>query len=417
MKDFLDENVALENARKIVADLPLADLDVSNWDLFQDNTVHAYFERLRRDDPVHYQEKSKVGKPFWSITKFEDIKFVDTNSEIFSSEPTVVLTGSDSYDIPSFLNMDEGHDAQRRVVAPIVSPTNLANLEGVIRERAASILDGLPVGEEFDWVKRVSIDLTSQMLATLLNFPLENRRQLIRWSDIFSLGVDENGKPFTAEETKAETMACLEYFTKLRDQRAKEPLTHDLVSMLAHGEATKGLQGVALLANVMLLIIGGNDTTRNSISGSVVAMNMFSSEFDKLKADHSLVKSMVPEIVRWQTPLAHMQRRAKVDVELGGKKIAKDDLVVMWYLSGNRDEDKFESGNDFIIDRANARNHVAFGYGIHRCLGNRLAEMQLRVLWEEILKRFKDVEVVGKPERTKSTFIRGYSSLPVILHK
>jgi cytochrome P450 len=170
------------------------------------------------------------------------------------------------------------------------------------------------------------------------------------------------------------------------------------------------------LGNLLLLIVGGNDTTRNSISGGVLALNQFPEEYDKLRRDSSLIPNMVSEIIRWQTPLAHMRRRAMVDTELGGQQIKAGDKVVMWYFSGNRDESVFEDANRLIIDRENARQHLSFGFGIHRCMGNRMAEMQLRILWEEIQKRFERIEVVGEPERSLSTFVKGYTRLDVKLH-
>jgi cytochrome P450 len=167
------------------------------------------------------------------------------------------------------------------------------------------------------------------------------------------------------------------------------------------------------LGNVILLIVGGNDTTRNSITGGVVALNESPDQYAKLRANPKLIESMVPEIIRWQTPLAHMRRTALADAELRGKQIKKGDKVIMWYVSGNRDEEVIENPNAFIIDRARPRQHLSFGFGIHRCVGNRLAEMQLRIVWEEILKRFKTVEVMSEPERIYSSFVKGYATLPV----
>ena len=258
----------------------------------------------------------------------------------------------------------------------------------------------------------VSIELTTQMLATLFDFPFEERRKLTRWSDIATAGPEIIG----VEERRAQLLECLEYFTRLWNERKDKQPGNDLISMLAHGENTKNMQPMEFLGNLILLIVGGNDTTRNSISGGVLALNLFPEQYDKLRADHSLVTSMVPEIIRWQTPLAHMRRTALQDVELGGKTIKQGDKVVMWYVSGNRDEDAIENPNAFIIDRERPRHHLSFGFGIHRCMGNRLAEMQLRVLWEEILKRFHTVEVVGEPQRTPSAFVKGYTHLPVKLH-
>jgi cytochrome P450 len=201
-------------------------------------------------------------------------------------------------------------------------------------------------------------------------------------------------------------------------QRVGKEDGNDLISMLANSESTKDMvnRPMEYLGNLILLIVGGNDTTRNSISGGVLALNQNPDQYDKLKANPGLITTMVPEIIRWQTPLAHMRRRARVDTVLGGQQIKAGDKVVMWYVSGNRDEEAIEKPYDFIIDRAKPRQHLAFGFGIHRCMGNRLAEMQLRVIWEEIMKRFETVEVVGEPVRILSSFVKGYSDLPVKLH-
>ena len=208
----------------------------------------------------------------------------------------------------------------------------------------------------------------------------------------------------------------LAYFTRLWNERVGQEPGNDLISMLAHGEATRNMPQEEYLGNVLLLIVGGNDTTRNSISGGVLALNENPAEYDKLRADHSLIRNMVSEIIRWQTPLAYMRRTALMDTELGGKHIKQGDKVVMWYASGNRDEDSIERANEFLIDRPNARQHLSFGFGLHRCMGNRLAEMQLTIVWEEIMKRFHKVEVVGEPERVYSSFVKGYTKLPVVLH-
>lgn len=396
---------------------PLSELDISNWYLTEHDVVWPYFERLRKEDPVHYTADSRYG-PFWSITRFNDIKFVDQNHQLFSSQGSIGIEDQlEEFTTPMFIAMDPPkHDVQRRAVSPVVAPSNLAELEPLIRSRVETILDGLPVGETFNWVDRVSIELTTQMLATLFNFPLEDRHLLTRWSDI-ATGGKNSGYVNNMEDFRREMMECLAYFTRLWRERENQTGGFDLISMMANNEDTKDVvdRPLEYLGNLILLIVGGNDTTRNSISGGVLALNRFPEQYDKLNANPSLIPNMVAEIVRWQTPLAFMRRTAIEDVELHGKQIKKGDKVVMWYASGNRDEEIFEDADRLIIDRPNARNHVSFGFGIHRCMGNRLAEMQLRVLWEEIQKRFSKVNVMGEPVRNRSAFVRGYSELPVKL--
>ncbi len=418
--DLTAPATALEQARQDAYGTPLDKLDVANGELFEKDLIWPYFERLRAEAPVHYcAEPEFANGPYWSVSTYDLIKEVDTNHETFSSEPTIVIDDPDEdFVLPMFIAMDPPqHDEQRKVVSPVVGPRNLAALEPVIRQRVCDILDSLPVGETFNWVDRVSIELTTQMLATLFDFPWEDRRKLTRWSDVAT--ADETmGIVDSEEQRRAELFECLEYFTGLWHERVKQTEPgNDLISLLAHGEATRDLpeRPMEFLGNLILLIVGGNDTTRNSLSGGVVALNQFPSQFEKLKADPGHIPNMVSEIIRWQTPLAHMRRTATRDTVLGGKQIREGDRVVMWYVSGNRDEAMFPNANEFIIDRENARKHIAFGFGLHRCMGNRVAEMQLRIAWDEILKRFGKVEVMGDPVRVRSSFVKGYLDLPVRL--
>ncbi|MEM7003640.1 MAG: cytochrome P450 [Pseudomonadota bacterium] len=401
--------------------IDLEQMDPSHPALFLNGTMWPHFERLRAEDPVHYHEHSMFG-PYWSVTKYQDIMHVDTHHEIFSSHQKkggIALGGvpdrEDEYSLPMFIQEDPPkHDDQRRVVTPMFLPKALADLEPLIRQRVGAILDELPRNEEFNWVRHVSVELTGQMLATLFDVPQEDRLKLIDWSDtIQNLGDPEAFE--NPEEDFKILFECLAYFQEYYEARKKEPPKFDLISMLAHDPSTNNMGPQELLGNIMLLIVGGNDTTRNSISGGVLALNENPDQYEKLLQNPGLIPKMVPEIVRWQSPVAHMARTALQDTELGGKQIKAGDRVVMWYISGNRDEEAIEQADQFVIDRHNPRQHTAFGYGVHRCVGNRLAEMQLRVMWEEIMRRFPKVEVTSQPTGLASSFICGIRELPVTI--
>jgi cytochrome P450 len=410
-------NIQHEAARERAYALPLEELNPGDPGLFRDNTFWPYFDRLRREEPVHYCRDSMFG-PYWSVTKYNDIMDIETNHAAFSS--AAVLGGITIRDTPpdvrreSFIAMDQPrHSAQRKTVAPMFTPTHLDQLAINIRKRSAECLDHLPNNEPFDWVDRVSIELTTQMLAVLFDFPWEDRRKLTRWSDIATTIPGPDGLVATEEARQAELLECAAYFARLWKERINQPPKSDLLSMMAHGEATRDMDPNNFLGNLVLLIVGGNDTTRNTLSGSVYALSKNPDQYRKLRENPALIDSFVPEVIRWQTPLAHMRRTALEDVEFRGKQIKKGDKVVMWYVSGNRDEEAIDRPYEFIIDRARPRQHLSFGFGIHRCVGIRLAELQLKIIWQEILKRFDNIEVVGEPRRVYSSFVKGYETLPV----
>jgi cytochrome P450 len=396
----------------------LPSIDVSDPQLYQDDSWRPLFAQLRRDDPVHYCEASRFG-PYWSVTRYDDIFEVELDHENYSSSSE--LGGIQITDWPkgegpeSFIRMDPpGHTAQRRTVAPIVAPSNLANFEPLIRKRTADVLDALPRHETFDWVMRVSVDLTNMMLATLLDFPWADRDRLTWWSDVAIADVNSPDAVVHSEsERLAELTKMGEYFRKLWDARADAPAAFDLISMLAHAEATRNMSPREFVGTLALLIVGGNDTTRNSMSGGLMALVDNPEQFELVRSRRELIPNLVSEIIRYQTPVLHMRRTARCDIELAGRKIAKGDKVVMWYISGNRDEHKIERADEFIIDRLKPRQHLSFGAGIHRCVGDRLAQQQLRILWEEILQRELRFEIMGPPQRLYSNFIRGIRSLPV----
>jgi cytochrome P450 len=409
-----------EERAKVYA-TPLDELNPAQPELFRQDAMWSCFERLRAEAPVHYTAESDYG-PFWSITRYNDIMAIDTNHQVFSSADGITLQSLESKaemakrpSRPSFISMDPPrHDEQRKTVSPAVAPANLHAMAPVIRERAGVILDGLPIGEEFDWVDLVSKELTAMTLATLFDFPFEDRRKLTHWSDMMT-NAPGFGPVKSWDHKRDEIAECFDAFGQMWDERQKAEPRFDLISMLAHGEATRDMDRHEFNGNVGLLIIGGNDTTRNTISGSVFALNTYPDQYAKLRANPNLIASMVSETIRWQTPLAHMRRTATEDFEFGGRTIKAGDNVAMWYVSGNRDDSVIENPNAYLIDRPRPRMHMSFGFGIHRCVGNRLAELQLTIIWEEILKRFPDIQLAGEPTRTHSVFVKGYETLPVLI--
>ena len=402
--------------------VPIEALNPAQADLFANDAHWPVFERLRKEAPVHWTPRGEEYDGFWSVSRYQDIMAVDTNHEVFSSADGIVLQSleakAESDKRPrgnSFIAMDPpGHDIQRKTVSPAVAPANLQAMSPIIREEAGKILDNLPIGVEFDWVDMVSKELTAMTLATLFDYPQAKRRELTFWSDMFT-NAPGFGPAKSWEHKREQADACFDAFDQLWADRVNAPPKFDLISMMAHAEATRNLSATDYHSNVVLLIIGGNDTTRNTISGSVYALNKNPEQYDKLRANPALIPAMVSETIRWQTPLAHMARTATQDFELGGKTIKAGERVVMWYVSGNRDEAQIANPNAYDIERERVRNHLSFGFGIHRCVGNRLAELQLCIIWEEILKRFPEVRLLREPLRTHSVFVKGYETLPVLI--
>ena len=403
-------------------------LDVSRAELWSEDRWQEPMRQLRAESPIYYCPESKFG-PYWSVTTYKPIQHIEALPKIFSSswEYGGITVAGDGIDhmqegdvpMPMFIAMDPPqHTAQRRTVAPAFGPSETDRMRADTIKRTSDVLDTLPIGETFDWVEKVSIELTTQMLAILFDFPWEERHKLTGWSD--ALGDIESFN--TLEERQARLATAFEMgaaFQQLWERKAKNPGEHDLISIMLKSDAMSHMSENEFMGNLILLIVGGNDTTRNSMSAYAYGLNCFPEERAKLEADHSpeLAINAMHEILRWQTPLAHMRRTATEDTELFGHQIRKRDKIALWYASANRDESIFPDGDRIIVDRENARRHLAFGYGIHRCVGSRVAELQLTALISEMQRRRLRVNVLAEPERVHACFVHGYRHMPVQLER
>jgi cytochrome P450 len=397
----------------------LATLDVSRGELWESNTQGTHFAQLRADAPVHYCPESVFG-PYWSVTRYADIEEVESNPAVYSSSwehGGIVLF--DMHDtgvqLRMFIAMDDPeHSEKRKTTAPALAPSEIAKLAGPLRERIATLLDSLPVGTPFDWVEKVSIELTTQMIATLFDFPWEERHKLPIWSD-WAAKIDIGPDPVLNAEREGHVFAMAARFKELFDERKAAPPKGDLLSMMAHSEHMAEMDDQRFLGAVVLLLVGGNDTTRNSMSGLIEQINKFPEEWAKVRANPALATTAATETIRLQTPIAHMRRTATCDTVLGGEQIKKGDKVALWYNSSNRDESVFPNADHWDVNRANSRRHQSFGYGIHRCLGARLAELQVTTLIEEMVKRGMEVTLAAPPERIPSCFTNGFHHMMVTM--
>ena len=393
-------------------------LDPSEPHRFTDGSAHAMFERLRREAPVHYCAGSRFG-PFWSISLYEDIVEIEALPTLYSSEAKhggvsiVNIDAGQATSLESFIMMDPpNHSQKRRTIAPAFNPSEMARLSTSIRERTALCLDALPREASFDWVQSVSINLTIDMLALLFDFPWDERDKLRVWSDaITSLEMMKN----QPEERAAKLFEMASRFYELWQLRVNSEPGPDLLSMMVHSPEFGEMSAAEFMGNMATLIVGGNDTTRNSMSGMIEAFNLWPDQWDRLSAEPELIPNAASEIIRWQCPALHMRRTALEDVDFRGHQIRKGDKVVVWYISANRQESLFPDGQKFIVNRSNARRHLSFGYGIHRCVGARLAELQLQILLEEMVRRKMRVSLVGPVNREPHPFLAIINSVPVTL--
>ncbi|MEH6827231.1 cytochrome P450 [Parasphingorhabdus sp.] len=400
-------------------------IDVSLAELYTEDRWQEPFRKLRAEAPIQYVPESKFG-PYWSVSTYKPIVHVEALPKIFSSSfeyggisiafyPDHLL--SDEFRQPQFIAMDPPqHTAQRRTIASAFGPSEVKAMQDEVRQRTADVLDSLPVGEPFDWVEKLSIELTTGMLAKLFDFPWEERDKLTYWSNMLGdveLVHQEGG----IARRNAIAMEMAGAFAELWQRKAVGEPGKDLISVMMQSDAMSEMSQEEFIGNLILLIVGGNDTTRNSMSAYAYGLSQFPEERAKLEADPALIPNAVAELIRWQTPLAHMRRTVVEDTELEGVKMKKGDKVVLWYLSANRDESVFDDPDSIRVDRENARRHLSFGYGIHRCVGARIAELQLHVLLEEMAKRRLRVNVLEEPERVPACFVHGYKKMMVTLEQ
>jgi len=395
--------------------------DVSIPELYETQTHEPLFEHLRVADPVHFCVCPQRGD-HWSITRYKDIAAVERNTDVFSNAYELggirlqdqaigsVIEGSTA----TFISMDPpDHTRYRDMVKPAFGLANLRELEKEIRRRVIELLDRLPRGDSFDWVAEVANELPIQMLATLFAIPQEDRHRLLRWSNVMT-GFDDPTVVGSLAQARAEMREFSDYCLSLWNARAKEPPRPDLVSMLVYGAQSRSLTPQDYVSTMALLTIGGNDTTRNTITGGLYAMHQHPEQLDLMRRNRALIKSAVNEILRWVTPVIHIRRTAKADIGFRGKTIRTGDRVILWYVSGNRDAAVYDRPHTFDVTREGPR-HLSFGYGVHFCVGARLAEMQLKILWEELLERFQQIEVLAPPTRVRSNFLHGMKAMPVRL--
>jgi cytochrome P450 len=416
-------NMATQLKLAELAELAENALDVSRAELYSQDRWQEPFRKLRANQPISYCAESKFG-PYWSVATYKPIVHIEALPRIFSSSYVyggitiafdVDKLRDGEFRMPMFIAMDPPqHTGQRRTIAPAFGPSEMAAMRDEIRQRTGAVLDSIPVGEPIDWVERVSIELTTGMLAKLFDFPWEERHDLTRWSD--ALGdVERLHDDDGIENRNKNAFEMGAAFMQLWERKKGEQGGKDLISMMMRSDAMSEMSEAEFIGNMILLIVGGNDTTRNSMSGFAYGLDRFPEERAKLEADPSLIPNAVSELLRWQTPLAHMRRTVEEDTEVDGVQMKKGDKVILWYLSANRDESVFEDADSIRLDRPNARRHLAFGYGIHRCVGARLAELQLTILLEEMAARRMRVNVLAEPERVHACFVHGYRKMMVEL--
>ena len=415
--------------------VPLAEVDLADIDGFADLRGFAQLDTLRAEDPVHWNPEPSPNHGFWAVTRYDDIWAVDRDSETFTSEEFVNLeeVAPEDREVRRSMLETDGprHAALRKLIQREFTPRNLLNnYEGFLRELTRNTLDAAfakaaDQGGEIDFVEEISADFPINVLARLLDVPQEDTGQLIAWGNEFVGATDPDFAKVRADLPESDAYKHLpfrsptvqevwDYGADLKRGRVGRDGT-DLVSILANKLPEDGVPLSEQDFNMYftLLVIAGNETTRHAISSSMLGLMEQPAQLALLQERPELIQNAVEELLRWASPVYHFRRTATRDVELGGKQIKDGDKVVMWFASGNRDDAAFADPYAIDVTR-NPVDHMTFGKGSpHLCLGNNLARMEIRLMFEELLPRLADIELAGEVARVRSNFVNGIKKFPV----
>lgn len=395
----------------------LSDINLTNPDAYVAGVPHEWFTRLRRDAPVYWHREAE-GSGFWAVTSHEDFATVNRDWQTYSSMRGAVYL----WDLPEdaleqqrmlMLNMDPPlHTRYRLLINKGFTPRMVNALEANMRENTREILDRVQAQRECDFVVDVAAELPLQVIADLMGVPQEDRHKMFDWSNRM-IGAEDPEYGITEEDAQTASIELYAYASELANQKRADP-GDDLISVLSQAEVDgERLNPFDIDLFFLLLSVAGNETTRNLISHGLVALLENPSQLELLRANPELMGSAIEEMLRWGTPVMHFRRTATVDHELHGQQIKEGDKVVFWHISANRDETKFNDPFKFDITRS-PNEHVAFGSGgPHFCLGANLARMEIRVMFEELLARFPEMEITGDVARLRSSFINGIKHIPL----
>ena len=404
-------------------------VDITSHDTFVEGVPHETFKWLRANDPVHWTEETDGGRGFWSVTRYDDVLNVSRNSEIFSSRLGIRLEDMDDEETEArrtLMEMDAPEHTQlRRLVSRPFSPKSVAEYEDSVREIAVEIIEKLRGQDEFDFVQAVSRELPMRMLGRLLGLPAEDLDWLVQRGDALIGNSDPEFTDYVVDKVDTSAYAKLpfrspvslelfEYAAQALEDRRITPTMDILSKLLEPTVDGESLDDLALKNFFTLMVAAGNDTTRYSITHALTELAERQELWNAIPTmDSAEKKTFVDEMLRRSSVTMHFRRTATQDTELGGKQLKKGDKVVMWFISANYDENHW--GDPYEFDSLRSPNqHVAFGLqSPHLCLGAHLARLEMRVIFEEMAKRWTKVEVVGKPERFRSNFISGIKYLPV----